>query len=170
MKLTKKKLIYNILEVLFIGIAPLIFVIMQYGNIGNTKEAVGFRIEITGIMLAVIIFMIIKKVFINRKLADNHQQLNTQLADLKIETDSGKIANLEKSIKDYKTLEIVANAILPILFFVALVIASKALEQQLIKLSAVLVCITVSYIIGTVFGVLGAREITSKNRRTGNGK
>lgn len=53
---------------------------------------------------------------------------------------------------------------IPLLFLAAGFVAFKALEAQLVKLSATLGYITISFIIGLVFNVLYSREIHSKNK------
>ena len=51
----------------------------------------------------------------------------------------------------------------------AAIIAFKALEAQLVKLSATLGWIGISYAVGLVFNVLYSREIHAKSGGTDNG-
>lgn len=69
-----------------------------------------------------------------------------------------------------KTLEAVFGSIIPLLFIVAGIIAFKALEAQLVTLSATLGYIGISYAVGFVFNVLYSREIHAKNGGDSNGK
>lgn len=168
MKLTKKRVIFFILQVIFSAIAPIILVIIQYSNIGNTKEAIGFKISITGIILLIFLFWVIKRLFIDKKLADLKMQCNVMLADLKTKQNEAEIKALEYEIKNIRTLEAVLNSILPILFLGATFIAFKALEDQLVKLSSTLGWIIVSFCIGTIFNVLYSREVHSKKHKGDN--
>lgn len=169
MKLTKKKLLYNVLQLVFYGVLPLLLIFFLYGNIGHTREAVGFKIAAPGIILLVLAFLCFKKLFINRKLADAHAQLNHLKADLKVKTDTAEVTNIENAVKNLGTLEVVLNAVVPVLLFLLLILCCKVMEAQLIKLSGTCGFILLSYITGTIFAVLDAREVKSKHKEKGNG-
>lgn len=164
MKWTKKKIAYNILQLVFYGVAPLVLVFLLYGNIGHTREAVGFKIAVPGIILLVLLFLCFKKLWINKKLADAHSQLNQLKASLKVKTDAAEVTNIEQAIKNLGTLEVVLNAVVPVLLFTLLIICCKVMEAQLVKLSGTCGFILLSYITGTIFAVLDAREVKSKHK------
>lgn len=170
MKMTKKRLAFFILHVLFSAVIPLVLVIVRYSTIENTKAAVGFKVSITGILLCIFVFWTVKKLFIDRKLTDLKAQSNVMLANLKTKQDPAELAALEKELKRIKTVEAVFGSIIPLLFIVAGIIAFKALEAQLVKLSATLGYIGISYAVGLVFDVLYSREIHAKNGGNSNGK
>ena len=44
MKWTKKKIAYNVLQLVFYGVVPLALIFALYGNLGETQQAVGFKI------------------------------------------------------------------------------------------------------------------------------
>ncbi|WP_251183085.1 hypothetical protein [Anaerocaecibacter muris] len=169
MKMTKKRLAFFLLHLLFSAVVPIVLVIVRYSTITNTKAAIGFKISITGILLLIFIFWVIKKLFIDRKLTDLKAQGNIMLADLKTKQDPAEIAAIEKELKKIKTAEALFGSIIPLLFIVAAVIAFKALEAQLVTLSATLGYIGISYGVGLVFNVLYSREIHAKNGGTDNG-
>ncbi len=148
---------------------PIAFVIVRYSTIANTKAAVGFKISITGVLLLIFIFWVIKKLFIDRKMTDLKAQGNILLADLKTKQDPAELAAIEKELKKIKTAEALFGSIIPLLFIVAGVIAFKALEAQLVTLSATLGYIGISYGVGLVFNVLYSREIHTKNGGSDNG-
>lgn len=164
MKLTKRRIVFFILHLLFSAIVPIALVIVRYSSIANTGAAVGFKISITGILLLILVFWVIKKLFIDRKLNDLKTQGNVMLADLKTKQDPAELAALEKELKSIKTIEAIFSSIIPLLFFAAAFVAFKALEAQLIKLSATLGYIAISYFIGLVFNVLYSREIHAKHQ------
>ena len=154
MKMTKKRLALFLLHLLFSAVVPIVLVIVRYSTITNTKAAIGFKISITGILLLIFIFWVIKKLFIDRKLTDLKAQGNIMLANLKTKQDPAELAAIEKELKKIKTAEALFGSIIPLLFIVAAVIAFKALEAQLVTLSATLGYIGISYGVGLVFNVL----------------
>jgi hypothetical protein len=162
MKLTKKRVIFFILHAFFSAVAPIALVIIQYSTIGNNRAAVGFKISITGVLLLIFVFWLVKKLFIDKKLADLRAQSNVMLANLKTKQDPAEISAIERELKSIRTTEAVFGAALPLLFIIAAIVAFKALEAQLIKLSATLCWIAVSFTIGTVFNVLYVRQVKRK--------
>ncbi len=163
MKMTKKRLAFFLLHLLFSAVVPIVLVIVRYSTITNTKAAIGFKISITGILLLIFVFWVIKKLIIDKKLTDLKAQGNIMLADLKTKQDPAELAAIEKELKKIKTTEALFGSIIPLLFIVAAVIAFKALEAQLVTLSATLGYIGISYAVGLVFNVLYSREIHAKN-------
>jgi hypothetical protein len=164
MKVTKKKAIFFALHVLFSAVAPFVLVIVQYSTIGDTKAAVGFKLSITGILLILFVFWVVKKLFVDRKLADLKIQSNVMLADLKTKQNPAELQALEREIRHIRTVEAVFGSIIPLLFIVAAIIAFKALEAQLVRLSATLGWIAISFSAGMVFDVLHAREVHAKHK------
>lgn len=163
MKMTKKRLAFFLLHLLFSAVVPIVLVIVRYSTITNTKAAIGFKISITGILLLIFVFWVIKKLIIDKKLTDLKAQGNIMLADLKTKQDPAELVAIEKELKKIKTTEALFGSIIPLLFIVAAVIAFKALEAQLVTLSATLGYIGISYVVGLVFNILYSREIHAKN-------
>lgn len=163
MKLTKKKIIYSILEVLFILIVPLILICIEYAGIEDTKATLGFKIEFLGVFLIIVVLLIFKRTVLKRWLDKVKQQSVDLDKDLKIEVEEGKVANIERELKKTRTVECVFSALLPFLFLTLCLVMCKGLEQAIIKLSGVLGFTLISFCIGTIFSVLNAREVHSKN-------
>ena len=158
----KARITFFILHLFFAAVVPMVLVIVQYSTIGDTRAEVGFRISITGILLLLLVFWIIKKIFINRKLQDLNTQANVMTADLKTEQDATRAKALEKEIKNARTIETIINHIMPLLFIVAVIIAFRALEAQLIRLSATLSLIAISFVVGAFFSVMHTRCVRGK--------
>lgn len=169
MKMTKNRLVFFILHVLFSAVVPLALIIVRYSTIDNTKAAVGFKVSITGIMLLIFVFWTIKKLFVDKKLYDLKAQKSVMLANLKTKQDPAELAALEKELKSINTIEVVFGSIIPLLFIVVAIVAFKALEAQLVKLSATLGYIGISYAIGLIFNILYSREIHARNGGENNG-
>lgn len=163
MKMTKKRLAFFLLHIAFSAVVPIALVVTRYSTIGNARGALGFKISITGVLLLIFIFWTVKKLFIDRKLADLKAQSNVMLADLKTKQDPAELAAIEKELKGIKTIEAIFSSVIPLLFIVAAIIAFKALEAQLVTLSATLGYIAISYGVGLVFNILYSREIHAKN-------
>ncbi len=168
MKMTKKRLVFFILHVLFSAVVPLALVIVRYSTIDDTKAAVSFKISITGIMLLIFVFWAIKKIFVDKKLSDLKAQKSVMLANLKTKQDPAELTALEKELKSINTIEVIFGSIIPLLFIVAAIVAFKALEAQLVKLSATLGYIGISYAVGLIFNILYSREIHAKSGGKGN--
>lgn len=168
MKWTKKKVTYNVLQLVFYGLAPLILVFSLYGSMGDSSAEVGFKIAAPGIVLIAIAFLCFKKLYLNKKLSDAHNQLNQLKADLKVKTDAAEVTNIENAIKNLGTVEVLFNSVIPILLFALLILCCKVMEAQLVKLSGTCGFMLVSYIVGTVFAVLDAREVNGKHKETGD--
>ncbi len=164
MKWTKKKVAYNVLQLVFYGVVPLVLIFLLYGNMGHTKDAIGFKIAAPGLVLVVLVFLCFKKLFINKRLADAHSQRNQLKADLKVKTDSAEVTNIENAIKNLGTAEVLLNAVVPVLLFLLLILCCKVMEAQIVKLSGTCGFILLSYLTGTVFAVLDAREIHGKHK------
>lgn len=162
MKWTKKKIAYNILQLVFYGVVPLALIFLTYGSIGHTVQAVGFKIAAPGIILTVIVFLCFKKLFISKKLSDAHARLNQLKTELEVRTDEIEQKNIENALKKLGTAETLLNCVVPILLTALGVVTCKVLESQLVKLSGTLGFILLSLIFGTVFAVLDAREVKSK--------
>lgn len=163
MKMTKKRLAFFLLHLLFSAVVPIALVIARYSTVADTKAAVGFKISITGVLLLIFVFWVIKKLFIDRKLTDLKAQSNIMLANLKTKQDPAEIAALERELKNIKTVEAIFSSIIPLLFIIAAIVAFKALEAQLVTLSATLGYIGLSYGVGLIFNVLYSREVHAKN-------
>lgn len=56
------------------------------------------------------------------------------------------------------------NAVVPVLLFLLLILCCKVMEAQIVKLSGTCGFILLSYLTGTVFTVLDAREIHGKHK------
>ena len=72
--------------------------------------------------------------------------------------------HIENAIKNLGTAEVLLNAVVPVLLFLLLILCCKVMEAQIVKLSGTCGFILLSYLTGTVFAVLDAREIHGKHK------
>ncbi len=145
---------------LFCTVAPLVFIFIQYGDTGGGLQ---YKLPLGIILFVVIVIIIAKNTFLKPRLAKLTAQIAQHYGDLKVESDEGRIANLESELRRERTAETVLNAILPIMLLAALLLACKAMEGAVLQLSGAIGFTLASYVIGTIFGVLAAREVHGKH-------
>lgn len=154
-----KKLAFSILEVIFIGVIPIILILIKYGEMGDGTEQTTFKVGVAGILLAILVLIILKRIVLNKWLENMNEQANNYVSIIKTETDTEKVERAKSVLKGIRTLQTILNAILPALIFIVGLIACNALEQEIVKLSSCVGLIFVSFLIGTIFSVLSAREV-----------
>lgn len=160
MKLTKKLIIYTAAQVLFCTVAPLVFIFVQYRDTGGGLQ---YKLPLGLILCVVILIIIAKNTFLKPRLVKLTAQIAQHDGDLKVESDAGRISNLENELRRERIAETVLNAILPVALLAALLIACKAMENAVLQLSGAIGFTLASYVIGTAFGVLAAREVHGKH-------
>ncbi len=160
MKITKKLIAYTAAQALFCAVAPLVFVFTQYGD---TSGGLKYKLPLGIIMFAVVVVIFAKNTLLKPRMQKLSAQIAQQEADLSVESDSDKIANIEADLKRKRTIETVMNAVAPILLLAALLIACKAMENAVLQLSGAVGFTLAAYVIGTAFGVLAAREVHGKH-------
>ena len=64
--MNRAKLIYTILEAVFVAVIPVVLVIYQYGYVEPTTAA--FKISLTGIILLALVFYAVKRIFLDKRL------------------------------------------------------------------------------------------------------
>lgn len=160
MKYTLKLIVYTLLQSLFCAVAPLVYIFTQYGE---TSGGLQYKLPLGLILLVFVVIAIAK----NTLLKPHIQKLTAQIAqhegDLKVESDPEKAKNITAELKRERTIETVLTAIAPILLLAALLVACKAMENAVLRLSGAIGFTLVSFTIGTVFGVLAAREVQGKH-------
>lgn len=162
MKKTWKWFLFNVLEILFVAVIPLVIVIIGYGGWGT--EATQFKIYFGVLLLAIIIFLIVKKVLIMPWLDRQKVKSGNLEALLETENDKGKIANIESALKWSRLIATVFSWILPLAFLLIAFLASRAMESAIVKFSGILGFIGISEFIGFVFGCLVSICVESKHK------
>lgn len=155
--MNRAKLIYTILEAVFVAVIPVVLVIYQYGYVEPTTAA--FKISLTGIILLALVFYAVKRIFLDKRLKDWEAQYNNYISAYKIETDAEKKQRAKEQIQKYQTFTVLLRSFLPLLIFVMIQVLAKAVEQQMITLSSLSGLVTVSFGVGVIFSVMAAREV-----------
>ncbi len=162
MKKSLKWLIFLLLEILFVAVIPLTIVYIGYGGWG--KEATKFKWFFGVLIFFVVIFWIIKKVFLDTLIDKQKIKAGNLEAQLEAENDKGKIANIESALKKSRLIETIFSWIYPLIFLLIAFISSQAMEQAIVKFSGILGFIGISEFIGFVFGCLVALCVDSKHK------
>ena len=162
MKRTWKWFLFTVLELLFVAVIPLVVVYIGYGGWG--KEANHFKVYFGVLLSAVIIFWIIKTVLITPWIDKQKIKAGNLEAQLEAENDKGKIENIESALKRARLTETIFSWIVPLAFLLIAFLASRAMEQAIVKFSGILGFIGISEFIGFVFGCLVALCVDSKHK------
>ncbi|MBE7086635.1 MAG: hypothetical protein E7366_05780 [Clostridiales bacterium] len=162
MKRTWKWFLFTVLELLFVAVIPLVIVCIGYGGWGT--EAKRFKIYFGVVLLLIIIFWIVKTVLITPWIEKQKIKAGNLEAQLEAENDKGKIANIESALKRARLTETIFSWILPLAFLLIAFLASRAMEQAIVKFSGILGFIGISEFIGFVFGCLVALCVDSKHK------
>lgn len=160
MKITKKLILFSVLQALFCAVAPIIFIFTEYGD---TSGGLAYKLPLGAILVVIGVLLIAKNTLLKPKLIKLSAAIAQHDADLKIEADKAKITNLENELKRERTIETLLNAIMPLLVFAALLVACKALENAVLQMSGAIGFTLASYAVGTIFGVCAAREVHGKH-------
>lgn len=145
MKKTITSSIFFILNIVFMLIVPIVLVWLQYGD----NEG-GYKLSITAILVIIGIFLVFKKVVLNKRL----EALNLKVVS--IESNALSITD-EKSIKANKTvwrlcrtIQLLIDCIVPIGIAIISVLTIKVVEQGIIKLYGCLMFCFISIAIGLI--------------------
>ena len=121
-----------------------------------------YKLPLGAICVVVLVVILAKNTLLRPRIERMTAEIAQHEADLKVESDSGRINNLIAELKRERTVEVVFNAIVPLLVLSALLIGCKALEKSVLMLSGAIGFALASYAVGTVFGVLAARQVWAK--------
>lgn len=155
--MSKKKIVFSVLEIVFVAIVPIVLTAMNYSSWG--AEAHTFKIAFTGILLVLFVLYIVKKVILNSYIERARQTLTQHKADLRVETEPGKRENLKEAVRKGQIFETVLNYIFPFVLLVGLYVISQALESAAVQLSGTVGLIACSMLVGFVFGLFAAQEV-----------
>ena len=162
MKKTWKWFLFALLEYVFVAVVPLIIVYVGYDGWGT--EATTFKWYFGALIAVISIFWIVKKVIITPYIEKQKIKAGNLEALLETENDILKIENIESALKAARLFETVFSWILPLAFLFISFLASRAMEQAIVKFSGILGFIGISEFIGFVFGCLVALCVDSKHK------
>ena len=152
-----RKIVFTVLEILFVAAVPAALIIWNYSTWG--EGTTGFKISVTGILLLIVVFFVLKAVFLNRYLKRMSDRAAQHEADLKVETDGEKKENLRKALRTERSIEALLSYVMPLLAVAGLYVLALVLESAAVKLSGTFGLCAASMVIGFVFGFFAAREV-----------
>lgn len=153
-------IIFTIAHALFCAVAPIVFIFIQYGD---TNGGLQYKLPLGAILVVVLLLIFAKNTLLRPRLEKMTAEIAQHEVDLKVESDSGRIANLVAELKRERTIEVILDAAVPLLVLAALLIGSKGLERSALMLSGAIGFALASYAVGTAFGVLAARQVWAKH-------
>lgn len=152
-----RKIVFTVLEILFVAAVPAALIVWNYSTWG--EGTTGFKISVTGILLLIIVFFVLKAVFLNRYLKRMSDRAAQHEADLKVETDEEKKENLRKALHTERSIEALLSYVMPLLAVAGLYVLALVLESAAVRLSGTFGLCAASMVIGFVFGFFAAREV-----------
>ena len=132
MKKTKWQVVCIICQFLFMFVAPVLCLWLEYGN--NALVAVKYKVSITGVIFVLLFFSLSKRFWLDDALKKMQQKLANIETDALSMTDQTAIASTKKVYKRYKYIDLVFKLIFPLILLVGLTIIVKALEEQALKM------------------------------------
>jgi hypothetical protein len=164
MKKDKKYWALEIAQLIFFLIIPIVLFIWKCTTIQN-DGGTRFIISCSGYIVAIIVFIIFKKIVLKKYLADLGGKIVNYTTQIETETDQTKIPLIEKALSKcliIRDLFIVAPVLVALGLLLVII---KAIEQQMITLYSVVGLCVISYIIGFICMLFQSYSIKSKNRR-----
>lgn len=155
-----RKLVFMICEVAFVAVIPAVLITVNY--VTWQPEAAAFKISLGGVLLALLVFYLVKKLLINKYLERLKATITQHAADLRVEPDKEKIEALKEALKREKTIECLLNFVIPALLLALLFVVCKSLEAAAVKMSGTVGFIAASEIVGLVFSILSARQVEGR--------
>jgi hypothetical protein len=137
---------WGIMEMLFVAIIPLIVVYLGYGGWGT--KAYDFKIGFGVLVFFVILFFIIKRVWLSKWLNAKRIESANLSALKKAETDVRKLEQINYELKKLLIIENAINWVLPLSFLAVGFAAAYALEKSLVTFTEILAFVGISETIG----------------------
>lgn len=148
MKKTKKSWLFFSLQLVFVLLAPILLIWLQYGDLEGV-----YKVSMTGILCTILIFWVFKKIMLDKFVKGLSQKIvNIETNSLSI-TEKTAIETNKKAWRTYTLLQLFINSIIPLLLLVFALVTIKTLEQGLIKLFGCMMFCTISIGVGVIFKV-----------------
>lgn len=163
MKWTKKTWAFFGLQLICFLVIPCILIWLQYGD---AELGAKYKISVTGIIVLAFVFMLVKKIMLNPFL----KKIDGQISQIEINqlsvVDHAAIYSLKKKYRALSVMQLVFNAIIPILMLVLFIMTLKVVEAGIIKLFGVLVFCAISIGLGVIFKVFEVYSLKCEHEAT----
>ena len=149
---------WGMMEMAFVAVIPLIIIYLGYDGWGVKAHI--FKIGFGVLIFLVVLFLIIKRVWLSPWLSKKRMEIANLTAMKKAETDPRKLDNINYALKKMLIIENIINWILPLLFLAVGYLAANALEKSIVTFTEILAFVGLSEIIGC--GISFMRIINKK--------
>lgn len=148
MKRNGKSWTFFVLQMIFMLVAPCVFIWVQYGDL-----TMKYKISVTAIILILLVFITFKKIFINSWL----KKLDAKIIGIETNalsvTDQNAIQTMKRSWRACSVVQTLFSAVIPLLIFILAIITIKVVEEGLIKLFGCLMFCLISIGVGLIFRI-----------------
>ena len=148
MKKTSKSWVFFILQIVFMLVAPVIMVWIQYGDL--TQK---YKVSVTAIMLLLLIFWVFKRIFLDKWIKTIDLKITNIETNALSLTDKTAIESNKKAWRTYTLMQLLFSSVIPLLLMALSVITIKAVQDGLIKLYGCLMFCLLSVAVGVLFRV-----------------
>ena len=149
---------WGMMEMTFVAIIPLIIIYLGYDGWG--VKAHKFKIGFGVLIFLVVLFLIIKRVWLSPWLSKKRMEIANLTAMKKAETDPRKLDNINYALKKMLIIENAINWVLPLLFLAVGYLAASALEKSIVTFTEILAFVGLSELVGC--GISFMRIINKK--------
>lgn len=164
MKKDKRYWALEISQLMFFLVVPIVLFIWKCTTIRN-DGGTQFIISCGGYIVAIIIFIVFKKIILKKYLADLNGKIVNYTTQIETETDQTKIPLIEKAFSKCLIIRDIFTVVPVVIGLGLLLVIIKAVEQQLITLYSVIGLCLLSYVLGFICMLYQSYSIKSKNRR-----
>ena len=158
MKRNGKSWTFFVLQLIFMLVAPCVFIWLQYGEL--TEK---YKLSVTAIMVVLLVFITVKKVLINNWLKKVDAKIIGIETNALSVTDQNAIKKMKRVWRTCSVLQTLFSAIIPLLVFALSIITVKVVEQGLIKLFGCLMFCGISIVIGLLFRIAEIYSMKTAN-------
>ena len=148
MKKTSKSWVFFILQIVFMLVAPVIMVWIQYGDL--TQK---YKVSVTAIMLLLLVFWVFKRIFLDKWIKTIDLKITNIETNALSLTDKTAIESNKKAWRTYTLIQLLFSSVIPLLLMALSVITIKAVQDGLIKLYGCLMFCLLSVAVGVLFRV-----------------
>ena len=149
---------WGMMEMEFVAVIPLIIIYLGYDGWG--VKANKFKIGFGVLIFLVVLFLIIKRVWLTKWFDKKRMEMANLSAMKKAETDERKLEQINYELKKLLIIENAINWILPLLFLAVGYWAANALEKSIVTFTEILSFVGLSELIGC--GISFMRIINKK--------
>ena len=153
MKTTKWQVLFFICQMICMFFVPVLLLWLEYGDSAYIIVT-DYKLSVTGVAFVLFFFVLSKRFWLN----DILQKMQLKIANIETDalsmTDPNVIRKSKRKYLLFRYIDLAFKLIIPAVILVGLLFVIHALEQQVIKMFAVMFWSTLSFVAGVIFKVL----------------